>query len=238
MANKIILVTGSSKGIGKKICEQLLENENIVYGIARSEKEMKDMSTAYSNFVACIGDITDHNFILDIIKKIRKEHGKLDGLVNNAAIEVNEPIGMINLDMFEKILKVNVIALVDILQLSARIMKNGGSIVNISSNVGLKGNPGQLGYSASKGAVNSITLTAAKELADRKIRVNSVLPGLTNTEMIKETDEKFITERISHIKLGQIIEPEDVANMVSFLLSDKASMISGQIIAVDGLTIM
>ncbi|OFK60928.1 hypothetical protein HMPREF2811_03440 [Globicatella sp. HMSC072A10] len=238
MANKIILVTGSSKGIGKKICEQLLENENIVYGIARSEKEMKDMSTAYPNFIACIGDITDHTFILEVIKKIRKEHGKLDGLVNNAAIEVNEPIGMINLNMFEKILKVNVIALVDVLQLSARIMKNGGSIVNISSNVGLKGNPGQLSYSASKGAVNSITLTAAKELADRKIRVNSVLPGLTNTEMIQETDVKFITERISHIKLGQIIEPEDVANMVSFLLSDKASMISGQIIAVDGLTIM
>ncbi|MHA3225969.1 SDR family NAD(P)-dependent oxidoreductase [Globicatella sulfidifaciens] len=238
MANKIILVTGSSKGIGKKICEQLLENDNIVYGIARSEKEMKDMSIAYPNFVACIGDITDHNFILGVIKKIRKEHGKLDGLVNNAAIEVNEPIGMINLNMFEKILKVNVIALVDVLQLSARIMKKGGSIVNISSNVGLKGNPGQLSYSASKGAVNSITLTAAKELAEKKIRVNSVLPGLTNTEMIQETDEKFITERISHIKLGQIIEPEDVANMVSFLLSDKASMISGQIIAVDGLTIM
>lgn len=238
MKDKVAIVTGASRGIGKAIAKKLLDQGMIVYGIGRDAGEFDTWADEYENLHPRVGDIRDKEVLMDLIRTIKKEHGELHALVNNAGIEFNEAIGMINADHMRAMFEVNVFALIELLQLSSRIMKKGASIVNISSNVGLKGNPGQLVYSATKGAVNSVTLTAAKELGRRGIRVNSVLPGLTNTEMLAKTDQKFLDERISNISLGKIIEPENVADMVSFLCSPEAEMVSGQLIAVDGSTIM
>lgn len=114
----------------------------------------------------------------------------------------------------------------------------GGSIINISSGVGLRGNPGQMVYSATKGAVIAATKSAAKELAAKNIRVNSIAPGLTQTRMMEEADIKKLQSRIDNICLGRIAQPEDIAGACLMLASEYGSYISGQIIPVDGCTIM
>ena len=134
---------------------------------------------------------------------------------------------------------VNVFAVIDMIQIASRLMARtgGGSFVNIASITGVVGSPGQVAYSSTKGAVISITKSAAKELAPMNIRVNAVAPGIIKTERFEElyedTGEK-IDGRISRIALGRLGTPHDVANAVSFLASDRASYISGHILGVDG----
>jgi len=116
--------------------------------------------------------------------------------------------------------------------------QKSGSIVNIASVVGVRGNPGQSVYSASKGAVISFTKSAAKELAPMGIRVNAIAPGLTDTPMIRKTSEEGLQSRISRISLGRMATPEDIANAVVYLASDKAGFVTGHVLSVDGGTIM
>ena len=116
--------------------------------------------------------------------------------------------------------------------------ENGGSIINISSLTGLRGNAGQMVYSATKGAVIALTRSAAKELAPQKIRVNSIAPGLTRTEMMEQTEKEKLKSRVQNIRMGRIAEPEDIAGGCLLLASDHAGYISGQILSVDGCTIM
>ena len=116
--------------------------------------------------------------------------------------------------------------------------ESGGSIVNIASMTALRGNRGQLVYSATKGAVVSLTKSAAKELAEKNIRVNAIAPGLTNTAMMQQADPEKIQSRIDNICMGRLAEPTDIANACMFMVSDLSTYISGQILAVDGCTIM
>ena len=116
--------------------------------------------------------------------------------------------------------------------------ENGGSIVNIASMTALRGNRGQLVYSATKGAVVSLTKSAAKELAEKKIRVNAIAPGLTNTDMMKQADPEKLQSRINNICMGRLAEPEDIAKACLFMVSDLSTYVSGQVLAVDGCTIM
>ena len=116
--------------------------------------------------------------------------------------------------------------------------ENGGSIINISSMVGMRGNRGQLVYSATKGAVIALTKSAAKELASKKIRVNSIAPGITQTAMMEQVDLEKLQGRINNICMGRIAQPRDIAGGCLLLASDYAGYISGQVLAVDGCTIM
>ena len=173
--------------------------------------------------------------------QIKRECGHIDGLVNNAGVEFNELIGMINPEHMETMFRVNVFGTIQMLQTVSRIMarqENGGSIVNIASMTALRGNRGQLVYSATKGAVVSLTKSAAKELAEKRIRVNAIAPGLTNTEMMKQADPEKLKGRIGNICMGRLAEPEDIAKACLFLLSDLSGYVSGQVLAVDGCTIM
>ena len=135
--------------------------------------------------------------------------------------------------------RVNVIAVIELIQLASRLMARtgGGSIVNIASVTAVLGSPGQVAYSATKGAVISLTKSAAKELAPLSIRVNAVAPGIVRTERFAELYESNgdkIDQRIQRIALGRLGTPQDVANACAFLASDRASYISGQILGVDG----
>ena len=147
----------------------------------------------------------------------------------------------ISRENMEKMFRVNVYGTIEMIQAVSRIMarnENGGSIINISSMVGVRGNPGQLVYSATKGAVIAVTKSAAKELAPKKIRVNSIAPGLTQTEMMEQADIEKLQNRISNISMGRIAQPKDIAGGCLLLACDYAGYISGQVLPVDGCTII
>ena len=186
-------------------------------------------------------DITLRQEVQNNILEIKKKYGSIDVLVNNAGIEFNELIGMISEENTRKMFEVNVFGMINMIQTVIRIMRRnerGGSIINISSMTALRGNIGQMVYSATKGAVISMTRSAAKELAAGKIRVNSIAPGLTRTEMMMQTEEVKMESRIQNIMLGRIAEPEDIAGACLLLASDYADYISGQVLSADGCSIM
>lgn len=171
--------------------------------------------------------------------RVKKEQGHIDVLVNNAGVVFNKKIGMIVREETELMFRVNVIAVIELVQLVSRLMarNGGGSIVNIASVTAVLGSSGQSAYSATKGAIISFTKSAAKELAPIGVRVNAVAPGIVKTERFAELYEdskEKIDMRIAKIALGRLGSPDDIANACSFLASDCSSYISGQILGVDG----
>ena len=186
-------------------------------------------------------DISSEAEAKNAVMTVKRACGHIDGLVNNAGVEFNELIGMISRSNMEKMFTVNVYGAINMLQIVSRIMgrqENGGSIVNIASMTALRGNRGQLVYSATKGAIVSLTKSAAKELAEKKIRVNAIAPGLTNTAMMQQADPEKLQQRINNICMGRLAEPEDIAKACMFMMSDLSTYVSGQVLAVDGCTIM
>lgn len=241
--NKVCIVTGANRGIGLEIVRVFAEQGAEVYAICRNDKGVLQLSNncKAENIHPLVADVQHDAQIKNAVMRIKKEAGRIDVLVNNAGVEYNEMIGMISQDNMEEMFKVNVFGLINFLQYTARVMQrqtSGGSIINISSVVGLKGNKGQLVYSATKGAVISVTKSAAKELAGKGIRVNSVAPGLTKTDMLAAADMDKLQDRISNIGMKRLAEPSDIANACLFLASDLSNYVTGQIIAVDGCAIM
>ncbi|NFH91441.1 glucose 1-dehydrogenase [Clostridium botulinum] len=241
LKGKVALVTGAGKGIGKAIAECFAKEGAVVYANSRTEgsidKWAEELSREYNaNVIPIYFDITDRVGTKNSIIKIKKKYEKLDILINNAGITSNQLLNSITRDTLEKLFEVNVFAVIELMQLASKLMirNKSGSIINISSIVGQKGNKGQLAYSATKGAIIALTKSAAKELADYNIRVNSIAPGLTNTDVVKDVEKKKLEERISNIALGRLGTPDDISNACLFLASDLASYISGEIIGVNG----
>ena len=230
--NKVALITGAGRGIGKVIAEQFIADGAIVYVNDLMEPDVKGAKSI------CF-DVTDSAALKAGLMNIYKAEGRIDVVVNNAAIIQNQKLGMVTKPLLEKMYAVNVFAVIDMIQIASRLMSRngGGCFVNMASVTGVVGSPGQVAYSASKGAVISITKSAAKELAPMNIRVNAVAPGIVKTERFEELYEATgdkINERIGRIALGRLGTPQDIAYAVSFLASDRASYISGQIRGVDG----
>lgn len=241
---KVCIVTGAARGIGKEIAILFAEEgANVIVNDARigSADEWIEMSPQRDKLDAVYFDITDPRAIRNNVMAIKKRYGHIDVLVNNAGVEFNEIIGMISRENMEKMFHVNVYGTIEMLQAVSRVMSrnpSGGSIINISSMVGLKGNAGQLVYSATKGAVIALTKSAAKELACKKIRVNSIAPGLTQTAMMQQADIEKLQNRINNICMGRLALPRDIAGGCLLLACDYSAYISGQILPVDGCTIM
>ena len=243
LKDKVCCVTGASRGIGKATAMRFAAEGAKVYAIARNAEAIQawmDGQEFAGSVIPCGVDITDTAAVKALLMQIKRENGRLDVLVNNAAVEKNERIGMISSQSMRNMFEVNVFALIETLQLAARIMqgKRSGSIINITSKVAQRGNPGQLVYSATKGAVLSLTKSAAKELAPYGIRVNAVAPGLTNTEMMAQADPEKLQDRIRNICMGRLAEPEDIAAGILFFASDLSGYVSGQVLGVDGCTIL
>ena len=171
-----------------------------------------------------------------MFQRIMKEYDRLDVLVNNAGIMQDALIGMITRDMMQQIFETNVFASMESLQYAARIMKKNksGSIINFASIVGVKGNLGQVVYSASKGAVIAMTKSAAKELSEHRIRVNAVAPGMIDTDMFRSIGEEKIKLYLNDIGFGRLGTPDDIANVCLMLASDYTGYLTGQIIGIDG----
>lgn len=244
LKNKICLVTGGGRGIGRVIANQLASDGAVVYvaDLAMGDMEEWAEKTAKeqdTRVVPMVMDVTDSAAVKAGLMSIHKTEGKIDVVVNNAAIIQNQKLGMVTKPLLEKMFAVNVFAVIDIMQIVSRLMARtgGGSIVNIASVTGVVGSPGQVAYSSTKGAVIAATKSAAKELSPMQIRVNAVAPGIIRTERFEELYEASgdkIDQRISRIALGRLGTPQDVANAVAFLASDRASYISGHILGVDG----
>ena len=234
LASKVCIVTGAAQGIGREIAHRFAQDGAIVYACDRQE-----FTSDETRIHPLIFDITDAAAVKNAMMQVFKEAGRIDVLVNNAGVVFNRKIGMITREETELMFRINVIAVLELIQLVSRLMarNGGGSIVNIASVTAVLGSPGQVAYSATKGAIIALTKSAAKELAPQGIRVNAVAPGIVKTERFAELYEangEKINERINRIALGRLGTPEDIANACSFLASDRASYISGHILGVDG----
>lgn len=246
LQDKVIIVTGAGRGIGQAMAMLFAQNGAIVYANDVREGTVEEWNAeinakASGEVRPLYFDISSEMEAKNAVMMVKRACGHIDGLVNNAGVEFNELIGMISRSNMEKMFTVNVYGAINMLQIVSRIMgrqENGGSIVNIASMTALRGNRGQLVYSATKGAIVSLTKSAAKELAEKKIRVNAIAPGLTNTAMMQQADPEKLQQRINNICMGRLAEPEDIAKACMFMMSDLSTYVSGQILAVDGCTIM
>ena len=189
LQDKVCIITGAAQGIGKAIAERFAGDGAVVYAFDRQDGVMDQWAEACAGRfgtrvmpVCC--DITNSADVKSVLMSIHKQEGKIDVLVNNAGVVFNRKMGMIVRDETELMFRVNVIAVLELMQLAARFMARNktGSIVNIASVTAVLGSPGQVAYSATKGAVISLTKSAAKELAPQGIRVNAVAPGIVETE--------------------------------------------------------
>lgn len=244
LQNKVCIITGAAQGIGKGIAERFASDGAIVYACDLREGSMDDWAKDCSDrnstrVIPMYFDVLDATAVKEHFMAIFKTEKRIDALVNNAGVVFNKKIGMIVRDETELMFRINVIAVIEMVQLCSRLMARtgGGSIVNIASVTAVLGSPGQSAYSATKGAIMSFTKSAAKELAPQCIRVNAVAPGIVKTERfaeLYESDGAKIDQRISRIGLGRLGTPEDVANACAFLASDRASYISGEILGVNG----
>jgi 3-oxoacyl-[acyl-carrier protein] reductase len=240
LENKVCLITGASKGIGKAILEVFADNNAIIYANARKEGDLDDILKVFENaqveIIPVYFDVTDFDAIKSCILQIKKRHKRLDVLVNNAGMVTYEILGMINFDKFREMLEVNLVAPIFLMQMATKLMlrQSSGSIINITSKVGVEGVKGQLSYSATKGGLNSATLSAAKELSSKNVRVNAVAPGMIGSDRLKNVMESKFKEKLNDIGFGRLGTPEEVAKACLFLASDHSSYMTGQIIEVDG----
>jgi len=243
LEGKICLVTGTNRGIGQSIVERYAEEGAIVFANARKEGSIDDWAQACSKkynttVIPLYFDITDAVACKEAILKIKADYGRIDVLVNNAGMVTYELLPMIDFNQLRTMFDINVIAMIQLVQLASRVMsrQKSGSIINMSSIVGVQGVKGQLGYSATKGAVISLTKSAAKELIEHNIRVNAIAPGMVGTERFTQVFEEKFKDKMANIGIGRLAEPNEIANVCVFLASDLSTYVTGQIIGVDGST--
>ena len=248
LKDKVVLVSGGSRGVGRAICFALASEGahvavNYLSGKEKAEAVVKGIMEKYNvKAFAIKADMADEREVVGMITRVEKELGEIDVLVNNAAYCPSGPISSYSVEEWERTFGVNVtgvfVASREVVKLW---QKNGkrGNIVNIVSQAAFRGSTsGHLPYDSSKGAVVSFTIGLAREVAKEGIRVNGVAPGLVRTEMVAKALEKKEEQYLSRIPLNRIAEPEEIANVVVFLASDAASYITGATIDASGGMIM
>lgn len=241
LKNKIVLITGAGRGIGRAIAIALAkEGAEVVINYNGSEERAKEVKQTIeenggkASIYKC--NVSDFSACEAMIKDIVKEYGHLDILVNNAGITKDGLIMKMKEEDFDSVLNVNLKGTFNTIRHSARQMlkQRSGKIINISSVSGILGNVGQANYAASKAGVIGLTKTMARELGSRGITVNAIAPGFVDTEMTEVLSEEIRENACKQIILGRFGKPEDIANTAVFLASDKADYITGQVISVDG----
>ena len=238
--NKVAIITGASQGIGRTIALVFAKSGANVICIARSESKIKELCLKITDQggqaspIAC--DVGDGDAFANAIKSVTNEYRKLDILINNAGITRDALLMRMNDTQWDEVLNTNLKGAFYGMKSAIRpMMKNKyGRIINITSIVGLTGNPGQANYAASKAGLIGMTQSIAKEVGTRGITVNCIAPGWIDTEMTVDLPEDSKKDLLDRIPIGKIGKPEDIAHAAVFLASDEASYITGQTITVDG----
>ncbi len=243
MSIKVALITGASRGIGREITLALAK-EGYSLAINYFEKnddleslkqELKDID--YKLYQA---DVSKYDQVKEMIQSVHSDFSRIDVLVNNAGITRDNLLMRMSEEEFDSVINVNLKGTFNCMKHITRLMlrQKSGSIINISSITGVSGNAGQTNYAASKAGVIGLTKSAAKELASRNIRVNAIAPGFIETAMTEKLNDKVKEAMLDHIPLKRYGTAKDVADLVTFLASDKSNYITGQVIHVDGGMVM
>ena len=238
--SKIALVTGASRGIGAAIALDLAKNNMFVIGTATSDHGAKkieeSLKISQQKGVGLVLNVKDRTSIETLISNIEENYGDIDILINNAGVTKDNLLMKMKEEDWDEVINTNLKSVFKLSQsLIRKMIKNRyGRIINISSVVGYSGNAGQANYAASKSGISGFTKSLAQEVGSRGVTVNCIAPGFIDTEMTQSLPDDHKNQLLSKIPLGKLGTPEDIANAVSFLVSDKANYITGETIHVNG----
>ena len=244
---RTVVVTGGSRGIGRAICLSFAGPDTRIYfnyfspvdpdaeKAAANETE-KQVADAKGSAIGLSVNVASKEEVVEFFTKVVDETGRIDVLVNNAGITKDGFLVRMKESDWDAVLDINLKGVFRCIKIAAKVMmkQRFGCIINLASIVGVTGNPGQANYVASKAGIIGLTKTAAKELASRGITVNAIAPGFIETDMTASLPEDVKNLMLGQIPLGRAGKPEDIASAVTFLASEKASYITGQIIHVSG----
>lgn len=238
--SKTAIITGSGRGIGAAIAKRLAKdgfdiviNELSEQAGEQTAEECRALGVKASVY-AC--DVSNYAQCEEMVKKVKEEFGTIDVLVNNAGITRDGLLLRMSEETYDDVIRINQKSVFNMTKLVGAVMlrQKSGSIVNLASVAGLYGNPGQMNYSASKGAVISMTKTAAKELGSRGIRVNAVAPGFISTPMTDKLTDEQKNAILAQIAMKRYGTADEVANVVAFLCGEQSSYVTGQIVEISG----
>jgi 3-oxoacyl-[acyl-carrier protein] reductase len=237
---KKALVTGASKGIGNAVAEAFLRQGAVVYAVSRSEGDLAKLQAAAAEsgtqVIFKAADVSNEAAITAVVKDIIKESGGLDIVVNNAGITRDGLMARMSAEAWDEVLRVNLTSAFYVCKAVSMhlLSRRGGSIINMSSVVGLHGNAGQTNYAASKAGLIGLTKSLAQELAPRGVRVNAICPGFIGTEMTEKLNEEHKQALFARIPMARMGRPEEIAGTAVWLASDLSTYVTGQAISADG----